>query len=292
MFVWLFLLPIEIRLGKEGPLTSHSNLANVDNMSTITFSKVVSLGSASEDPTPPHPTPAPDFAADDHSLHDTDLMAVSKTLAPIEEDLNEKAYEAMYPSPPVQTPEAFSPAPSVIVRQYRRSRGLSHLPERLAQVQLESSMDDTASSSHSAALSQDDDGNTGSGSITIGLGSPTVNPRLAEYLAHPPPRSAPIPLVGTGQVSIKNNKDRGLQNTDSNPKQESENREGVREASTWSDVALSDLVEALERLEQVVADLEEVDGYPAVERYMACVNMCLKSSDRKYPTTAVMEEKK
>lgn len=261
-------------------------------MSTITFSKVVSIGSASENPTPPHATPT-NYTSDNYFAHDTDLTAVSKTLAPIQEELNEKAYEAMYPTPPVQTPEVFSPAPSVIVRQYRRARGLSVLPERLANLQLENSADDAASSTHSAALSQDEDGNTGSGSITVALGSPMVNPRLAEYLAHPPPRSAPIPLVGSGQVSVKNNKvSSGLQHADSEPPQEGEQREGVREASTWSDVALSDLVEALERLEQVVSDLQEVNGVPAAEMYMKCLNECLKSSDRKYPAVAVMEEKK
>lgn len=261
-------------------------------MSTITFSKVVSLGSGSENSTPPQPTPVADFANDAFIAHDTDLYAVNKTLAPIEEELNEKAHEAMYPTPPVHTPETFSPAPSVIIRQYRRARGLSILPERLAHLQLENSVDDT-SSNHSAALSQDDDVITPSGSIPIGLGSPTVNPRLEEYLAHPPPRSAPIPLVGSGQVSHKNSKvSSGLQHTDNNLSQEGEQREGVREASTWSDVALSDLVEALERLEQVVSDLQEASGYPAADMYMKCLNECLKSSDRKYSAIATMEEKK
>jgi hypothetical protein len=222
-----------------------------------------------------------------------DLMAVSKTLAPIEEELNEKADEAMYPTPPVQTPEAFSPAPSVVVRQYTRARGLSFLPERLAQIQLEeTATDDTASSYHSTTLSQDEEGNIGSGSITIGLGSPTVNPRLEEYLAHPPPRTAPIPLNTTGQVSTKDDGRGGVSGTNQNATQDSNNREGVREASTWSDVALSDLVEALERLEQVVADLQEQDGCPAVDRYMTCLNLVLMHPDRKYPAKAVLEEKK
>ncbi|KAF2273882.1 uncharacterized protein EI97DRAFT_137671 [Westerdykella ornata] len=89
---------------------------------------ITALSPIAEKPNAPHTTPV-----NEGSLHDKpDLSAVNNALAPIQEDLNEAAEEAMYPTVPAPTPVTFSPAPSVVLRGRQRSRGLSILNERLA----------------------------------------------------------------------------------------------------------------------------------------------------------------
>ena len=112
----------------------------------ITVKKVTSSGSqysvsASDDVTVPNPTPLTE-ALDSEVIDpppEIDFVAMTKTLATIAESLNESAEEAMYPTPPINTPEIVSPAASVVNRQsYTRSRGMSTIGDRLARAIIES----------------------------------------------------------------------------------------------------------------------------------------------------------
>lgn len=85
----------------------------------------------------PHPTPATDALDSEVAPPPMDFAAVTKILAPITETLNESAEDAMYPSPPGNTPVVGSPTPSVAGHYYpHRSRGFSLIGDRFAQLQL------------------------------------------------------------------------------------------------------------------------------------------------------------
>ncbi len=110
----------------------------------LTTAKVTSSGSqysvsASGDVTVPNPTPITE-ALDSECVDpppEIDFRAMTKTLATIAEALNESAEEAMYPTPPINTPVITSPATSVVYQLYNaRSRGMSGMStfgDRLAQ---------------------------------------------------------------------------------------------------------------------------------------------------------------
>jgi hypothetical protein len=109
-------------------------------MAAATMTKVTSLGSQSEGgPSVPNPTPATE-ALDDEVITappPMDFAAVTRILAPITESLNESAEEAMYPSPPINTPIIGSPTPSMVYRYPARGRGFSLIGDRLAQLKLD-----------------------------------------------------------------------------------------------------------------------------------------------------------
>lgn len=194
--------------------------------------KVTSVASTSGAPTPPYPTPHTEAHEELDSPPAMDFTAVGNILAPIQEHLNETANEAMYPSPPINTPEAFSPAPSVY--KYGRGRGLSLISDRLAQLKLEHHVktpprDRDVESSNRSVVPSVDEENEGEddevlsdyggnrpgllengtsshqaskltyslsvGSIPIALGSPTANPRLEEYLSF---TSKDLPVTAPG----------------------------------------------------------------------------------------------
>jgi hypothetical protein len=110
--------------------------------------KVTSPGSqysvsAAGDVTVPNPTPLSE-ALDNEVVDPPPEMdffdmckAVNQSLAPIAEKLNEEAEEAMYPTPPINTPEVTSPATSIVQRHSYRSRGMSTLGDRLARAMAE-----------------------------------------------------------------------------------------------------------------------------------------------------------
>ena len=83
----------------------------------------------------PNPTPLSE-ALDSEVINpppEMDFHAMAKILAPIAESLNEAAEEAMYPTPPINTPAVTSPATSVVYRYPNpRSHGLSTIDDRLA----------------------------------------------------------------------------------------------------------------------------------------------------------------
>jgi hypothetical protein len=103
------------------------------------MTKVTSLGSQSEGgPSVPNPTPATE-ALDDEVVTappPMDFAAVTRILAPITESLNESAEEAMYPSPPINTPIIGSPTPSIAYGFPTRVRGFSLVGDRLARLKL------------------------------------------------------------------------------------------------------------------------------------------------------------
>jgi hypothetical protein len=234
-------------------------------MSTI--SKTTTMEATSGGITPPHVTPMTDARSEVDSIPEPDLCAVDQRLVPIQEDLNEAAEVAMFPSPPINTP-AFSPAPSVISRQMQRARGLSGIGDRLAQLSFNrfatSSADrDVESSTRSVAPSIDEEIETGGevktpilsamGTIPIALGSPVTLPRYGN-LARP--------------SEIRDDTD--------GP------GDGVTEKSIWADEVIADLERDLKRLEQV-ADDEGLTDEGKLRCYVARLQQLLEAADRKYP---------
>jgi hypothetical protein len=102
--------------------------------------KVTSLGSHSENHTEPFPTPVIEALDSEVINHPPpmDFAAVTRILAPITESLNEKAEEAVFPSPPLNTPIIGSPTPSITWRHVApRGRGFSVIGDRLAKLKIE-----------------------------------------------------------------------------------------------------------------------------------------------------------
>lgn len=92
------------------------------------------------DVTVPNPTPCTE-AMEREAVDpppDIDFHAMVKILAPMVEGLNEAADDAMYPTPPINTPAVTSPAASVVYRlPSRRGRGWSSIGDKLARAQHE-----------------------------------------------------------------------------------------------------------------------------------------------------------
>jgi hypothetical protein len=90
--------------------------------------------------TVPNPTPLTE-AMENEAVDpppDIDFHAMVKILAPIAEGLNEAAEDAMYPTPPINTPAVTSPATSVVYRlPSRRGRGWSSIGDKLVKAKLE-----------------------------------------------------------------------------------------------------------------------------------------------------------
>ena len=69
---------------------------------------------------------------------DIDFHAMVKILGPMVDGLNEAADDAMYPTPPINTPAVTSPATSVFYSlPSRRGRGWSSIGDKLAKAQRE-----------------------------------------------------------------------------------------------------------------------------------------------------------
>lgn len=103
------------------------------------------LSSQASGASAPNTTPRTEAAAagDVDVISEPDLTAVSQHLEPVQEEVNEAAEMARYPSAPGNTPaSAATPAPSVSNAPPNRNRGhsLSLLPSRLAQLTLASPM--------------------------------------------------------------------------------------------------------------------------------------------------------
>ncbi|KAH8727860.1 hypothetical protein GQ44DRAFT_77778 [Phaeosphaeriaceae sp. PMI808] len=108
-------------------------------MTSATVTEISSLGSPYGIPSVPNATPATEPL--EFSIVDPpppmDFAAVTQILGPQTEYLNDKAEEAMYPSPPINTPILGSPTPSVKLPLYGRGRGFSVIGDRLAQLKLD-----------------------------------------------------------------------------------------------------------------------------------------------------------
>ncbi|KAF2656019.1 hypothetical protein K491DRAFT_757827 [Lophiostoma macrostomum CBS 122681] len=243
--------------------------------------KVTSMADSSGNPTPPYPTPTTEAATEGDLMSSPNLTAVNNLLDPIQENLNDAADDALFPSPPVTTPLAYSPAPSVIVRQFQRSRGLSAIGERLARITVDrcfhfENKDKDMDSARSDCMSIEEGPESTNdidkpllspcGSIPIALGSPVTNPRLQEYLAH-------------GPNAAKNGGEKSTEGDDS--------KDGVSEKSNWAEEVMGDLERAILRLEQLADDEESSKGLSAKEHFLERLNKVVGSEDRKYPVKNV-----
>ncbi|KAF2445606.1 hypothetical protein P171DRAFT_268846 [Karstenula rhodostoma CBS 690.94] len=256
--------------------------------------KVMSLSSTSGAPTPPTTTPYTESASSSDNVAQPDFDAVGRILGPIQEDLNEQADVAMLPSPPINTPELFSPAPSVVYRPHR-SRGFSLLGDRLAQLKLHERGSprrdsDCASSNYSIVTSvedeteniEDDASSTGRsvtwsvpgyahsinknvaplisptpGAIPIALGSARLNPRIEEYVQF---SSKDLPVTGPARgntsstQAIPANNGSHTRDGSFDTIKSDGAVSGVTEKSTWAEEVEEAAERALLRLEQLAFD--------------------------------------
>ncbi|KAH9869315.1 hypothetical protein IAQ61_006521 [Plenodomus lingam] len=108
-------------------------------MSATTVTKLTSMGSQysrSGAPSVLNPTPNTEYHDDaEGAVPDIDFANVTEILAPYQWLLNETADDPRYPSPPINTPTALSPAPSVVSRY--RVRSLSAVNDRLDKLKMD-----------------------------------------------------------------------------------------------------------------------------------------------------------
>jgi len=276
--------------------------------------KVTSVCSTSGVPTPPNATPRTEASVGVDVPPYTDLNAVGRILGTVEEDLNESADAAMYPSPPINTPEPFSPAPSV----YRatRGRGLSAIGDRLAQLKLEERVSprkdtDVTSSNRSvvASIEEDDEEEEDEGvdyrealngmmrspcpvkapEIPIVLGSPSNNPRIEEYLnftsddlpvTDPNKKGSTSTLLTAGHVGL-HSRENSIKSAKSDGA-----ASGVTEKSTWAEEVEDGANRAVKQLEQLALDEYNVDPSKTIEDYyIARLQRLLSSVDREVKVT-------
>lgn len=274
--------------------------------------KVTSVSSTSGVPTPPNATPRTEASVPIDFPPHTDLNVVDKILGTVQEDLNESADAAMYPSPPINTPEAFSPAPSVY--KAARGRGLSAIGDRLLQLKLEERTSprkdtDVTSDSRSVVASieeneEEDEGEyrheTLNGmmrspcpvkapSIPIVLGSPGNNPRIEEYLNF---SSNDLPVTGPNEHAAASGHlatgHLGLHSRENSIKSAKSDgaASGVTEKSTWAEDVEDAVNRAVQRLEQLAMDEYNCDPSKTIEDYYtARLQRLLNATNRKVKVT-------
>jgi hypothetical protein len=234
-------------------------------------------------------------------------------LEPVQADLNESADAAMYPSPPINTPEAFSPAPSVYLRT--RGRGLSAIGDRLVQLKLEERISprkdtDVTSDNCSIVTSIKEDeeedeeeqypasldgmmrspGPVKAPSIPIVLGSPSRNPRIEEYLnfssddlpvTGPNDHAKASAHMGTAHLGL-HSRDNSIKSAKSAQSVAS----GVTEKSTWAEDVEDSANRAVARLEQLAEDEHKCDPSKTIEEYYtARLQRLLNAPDKKVKVT-------
>ncbi|KAF2853678.1 hypothetical protein T440DRAFT_389100 [Plenodomus tracheiphilus IPT5] len=296
--------------------------ATAAEMSTTTMTAVGSPYSASGAPSVPNPTPNAEY--DDRAEMappDINFAAVTKILAPIQELLNESADDARCPSPPINTPNVLSPAPSIISRY--RIRSLSAVNDRLDKLKIDDRKyarrdADAAYSSPSVdpSIAEDEEyemasisevlsdagkdksgfrqhsmslpplvSPTDSGSVHIALGSPTFNPRIEEYLSFTSkdlPTKAPAECIPSTLVENGNlSFDTAVHPASSRNSMKSE---GVTEKSNWAEDVEDNIDHACMRLEQLAQDEHVADpSKSADEYYVARLERLLRSRKRAVP---------
>ncbi|KAF2822775.1 hypothetical protein CC86DRAFT_372586 [Ophiobolus disseminans] len=279
-------------------------------MSSVTMMKITTLGSVSEGPSGPTPTPATE--ALDSDVVDPpppmDFAAVARILGPITESLNESAEEAMYPSPPLNTPILGSPTPSVSYRLPMRARGFSVIGDRLAQLKIEDRMkhrhhrgteltssnrsaepsiaeacDECDMASISEVLSDDCKDKKCSGHA----GFPTVNPRIEEYLSFSSkdlPDQAPPPATGTTLAEHASSTGTTARDANSLRSRASFKSDGVTEKSNWAEELEDSVDRTCLRLEQLAKDEHTADPGKSIEEYyIARLRRLLGNSKRQVP---------
>jgi hypothetical protein len=308
--------------------------------STMTV-KITSLGSQSEGHSEPHPTPATE--ALDAEVVTTpppmDFAAVTKILAPITESLNESAEEAMYPSPPINTPIVGSPTPSMKYRFPIRGRGLSAVGDRLAKLKIDNRKShrhhhqretDVTSSCRSMEPSVAEDGDEcdeasisdvlsdscrdkecpghasmsmspslfsppDMGLVPIALGSPTLNPRIAEFLSFTSndlPDHAPAPATGTTLAEHASSTSTTALDANSMRSHVSLMSEGVTEKSNWAEDLEDNLEHMCLRLEQLAKDEHNANpSYSTEDYYVARLHRLLGDSSRNIPVKVAKSPK-
>ncbi|KAH7091041.1 hypothetical protein FB567DRAFT_263198 [Paraphoma chrysanthemicola] len=292
-------------------------------MASSTTTKVTSLDSQSDGPSVPHPTPATE--ALDCEVVDPpppmDFAAVTKILAPITESLNESAEEAMYPSPPINTPIVGSPTPSLNIRLPFRGRGFSVIGDRLAKLKIKErksshghhhhhGTDVTSSSVRSAEPSvagECDDCDAASNCEVMSEGckdkdcpghvsSPTVNPRIVEYLSFTSkdlPNHAAPPATGTTLAQHASSTSTTALDGDILRSHVSGKSDGVTEKSNWAEELEDNLDRACYRLEQLAHDEHATDPTKSVEDYyVARLRRLLGASTRQVPVNIARINKK
>ncbi|OAL01453.1 hypothetical protein IQ06DRAFT_316383 [Phaeosphaeriaceae sp. SRC1lsM3a] len=255
--------------------------------------KVTSLGSESSSSCypEPHPTPAIEALDSEVAPPPMDFAAVTKILAPITETLNESAEAAMYPSPPINTPEVGSPTASVVAHYSGRSRGFSVIGDRLAQLKLDARTRHYHNHHRSTEItsSSDSNGTTAAGdcedcevaSISDVLsegcrrkdcpehaGSPAVNPRIEEYLSFSSkdlPTQAPAPAVGASLAEHALSTTALENSLHSRASFKSDG--GVSEKNNWADEVEDTLEHNLLRLEQLAGDEHDIDQSKSMEDF-------------------------
>ncbi|KAL6702970.1 hypothetical protein ACN47E_010325 [Coniothyrium glycines] len=243
---------------------------------SATTTKVTSPGSqysTSAAPSVPYPTPAAE--ALDSAVVDPpppmDFAAVAQLLGPMQETLNESAVEAMIPSPPINTPEALSPNPSLYRYPLPRGRGFSVYGDRLAQLKLDDRKfaprdTDNASTNRSVEPSVigDDEGEAASISEVLSDGgkdrrgpvvgsSPRANDRIEEFLSFSSkdlPTKSPA-LCFASMIDSTSTKT-AVEPASSRDSTKSDG--GVTEKSNWAEEVEDAVVHTCLRMEQLAQD--------------------------------------
>lgn len=277
---------------------------------------------ASGTPRVPNTTPVTgSLASDDDETMPMDFVAVSGILAPIQEQLNEFADEAELPSAPINTPVSLSPTSSITSASQGRVRSLGSIRNRLEQLKIQGrkharrdtdgtysdlslepsvaededfemasisevlsdpGRDRTGHGQHGLSL-RPLDSISGDGSVLIALGSPTVNPRIEEYLSF---TSKDLPTKATADctpyTSYANNSVHAA--VDAMGSCTSLKSDGVTEKSNWAEEVEDSVDHACMRLEQLAKDEHVADpSKTAEEYYVARLERLLGSRKRIVP---------
>lgn len=273
-------------------------------MSATTVTKLTSMGSQysrSGAPSVLNPTPNTEYHDDaEGAVPDIDFANVTEILAPYQWLLNETADDPRYPSPPINTPTALSPAPSVVSRY--RVRSLSAVNDRLDKLKMDDrkharrDADGTCSSpSVDPSIVEDDEQEMASipevlsdagkdKSFFRQHSSPMVNPRIEEYLSFTSKDLPTKALSGCvpstlGENGISFNATVGPASSRNSMKSD-----GVTEKSNWAEDVEDNVNHVCLRLEQLAEDEHVADPSKSVdEYYVARLERLLGSCKRAIP---------
>ncbi|KAF2005929.1 hypothetical protein P154DRAFT_289391 [Amniculicola lignicola CBS 123094] len=253
------------------PLTSAEQCVTPRKMAVIHEGGPESSGGTPEtasSPFPPNTTPVTEARSEVGSSPDTDLTAVSQTLEPIQETLNEVCDEFRYPSPPGNTP-AFSPAPSVMSYSAfkGRHRGLSTVAARLQALKL----DECSNKSVVPSADQDSDGEGEDDDPKVGAATMSVDVALGSQQNECQSFLTPEDKIdGKVEETIEG---------------------GVHEQSTWDEDVEFSLENAILRLEQLAADEHVLDkSISEREYFLRRISKILAAEHRKHPVRVAAAE--
>lgn len=278
--------------------------------------------------TVPNPTPIAE-ALDSEVVTpppEMDFHAMTKTLATIAEALNESAEEAMFPTPPINTPVVTSPAASVVYRNSNvRGRGMSTIGDRLARALAEgrrfnhdSDIISTSDGSVRSSVPADDESDSVSEllseggrnghdsrftrrmlpvlllntrSVPIALGSPRVLPMgLISFTSNDLIDRPPVPFNSTD--IIESTIPMRIGSGSLHPDSVQSSATGVTEMSTWKEDVEATFERALLCLENLARDEHLLDSTkPMGYYYEAHLKRLLGAHARKYPASVDLVDK-